>query len=433
MPWVLRPCGAAAIRLKSARTFPVPPIWFWQRGSMKEKISLRLARRIVLAAQGFAEPKPAGPIDRRHLKRVLARLGLFQIDSVSVLVRAHYMPLFSRLGPYPLDLLDDSAVGRKRLLFEYWAHEASLLPVETYPLMRWRMRRAEQGSGTYGALARFARDKADYVERVFREIEANGPIAASGFDGHKGSGGWWGWSDAKHAFEWLFWAGRITTASREGFQRYYDLPERVLPKAIVEAPEPPAADAHRELLRHSARALGVATDSRPARLFPAVARRREGAHPRAGRGRRAAAGDGRGLDAAGLSAPGCAAAAQRPCARLAVALRSAGLGALAHRAAVRLPLSHRDLHAGREARARLLRAALPARRHARRRASTSRPTGKAGVLQVLSAFAEPGAPPETAAALIGELRSMASWLGLERVEISRNGDLAPALADAATV
>ena len=228
---------------------------------MKEKISLRLARRIVLAAQGFAEPKPAGPIDRRHLKRVLARLGLFQIDSVSVLVRAHYMPLFSRLGPYPLGLLDDNAGGRKRLMFEYWAHEASLLPVETYPLMRWRMRRAERGSGTYGALARFARDKADYVERVFREIEANGPLAASGFDGNKGSGGWWGWSDAKHAFEYLFWAGRITTSSREGFQRYYDLPERVLPKAIVEAPEPSAADAHRELLRHSARALGVATSA----------------------------------------------------------------------------------------------------------------------------------------------------------------------------
>src|SRR5436190_131862 len=127
---------------------------------MKEKISLKLARRIVLAAQGFAEPKPAGPIDRRYLKRVLARLGLF-------------------------------------------------------------------------------------------EIEANGPVDASGFDGNKGSGGWWGWSDAKHAFEYLFWAGRITTSSREGFQRYYDLPELVLPKAIVEAAEPVAADAHRELLRHS--------------------------------------------------------------------------------------------------------------------------------------------------------------------------------------
>ena len=363
MPLTFRPCGAPAIRLKSARTIPVAPIRL-AKGRMKEKISLKLARRIVLAAQGFAEHKPAGPIDRRHLKRVLARLGLFQIDFVSVLVRAHYMPLFSRLGPYPLNLLDDNAAGRKRLLFEYWAHEASLLPVETYPLMRWRMRRAEQGSGTYGALARFARDKADYVERVFREIEANGPLAASGFDGHKGSGGWWGWSDAKHAFEYLFWAGRITTASREGFQRYYDLPERVLPKAIVEAPEPSAADAHRELLRRSARALGVATISRSARLFPAVAGRREGPHSRTGRGRRVAAGA---RSKAGRSRPictrmpGCRAACMR---RLAVALRSAGLGARPHRAPVRLPLPHRDLHAGRQARAWLLRAAVPARRYA---------------------------------------------------------------------
>ena len=153
---------------------------------MKEKISLKLARRIVLAAQGFADPRPAGPIDRRHLRRVLARLGLFQIDSVSVLVRAHYMPMFSRLGPYPLGLLEDSAGGRKRLLFEYWAHEASLLPIETWPLMRWRMRRAARGVGIYGQIARFGRERADYVERVFREIEANGPIAASGFEGHKG-------------------------------------------------------------------------------------------------------------------------------------------------------------------------------------------------------------------------------------------------------
>ncbi len=98
---------------------------------MKEKISLALARRVAIAAQGLAEPRPAGPITRRHLAKVLDRLGLLQIDSVSAVVRAHYMPLFSRLGPYPLSLLDDAAApGRKRMLFEYWAHEASLLPLE---------------------------------------------------------------------------------------------------------------------------------------------------------------------------------------------------------------------------------------------------------------------------------------------------------------
>ena len=216
---------------------------------------------------------PAGPTDRRHLKRVLARLGLFQIDSVSVLVRAHYMPLFSRLGPYPLDLLDDSASGRKRLLFEYWAHEASLLPVETWPLMRWRMRRAERGDRHLRrARAGSAASKADYVERVFREIEANGPLAASGFDGHKGSGGWWGWSDAKHAFEWLFWAGRITTAAREAFERYYDLPERVLPAAVVERAGAFGRGCASRVAAHFRARARRRHASRPARLFPAAAR-----------------------------------------------------------------------------------------------------------------------------------------------------------------
>src|SRR5262249_37449101 len=135
---------------------------------MTEKISLKQARRIVLAAQGFAEPRPKGAADRRHLKKVLARNGLLQMDSVNVLVRAHYMPMFSRLGPYPLDLIDGHAKGRKRLLFEYWAHEASLLPVETWPLMRWRMERAARGDRIYKGIASFGRDRADYVAEVFR-------------------------------------------------------------------------------------------------------------------------------------------------------------------------------------------------------------------------------------------------------------------------
>ena len=108
----------------------------------KEKISLPLARRIALAAQGFDQARPTNPINRGHLNRTLSRIGLLQIDSVSAVVRAHYMPLFSRLGPYPTALLDDAMAGRKRLLFEYWAHEASLLPLELWPLMQWRMRRA---------------------------------------------------------------------------------------------------------------------------------------------------------------------------------------------------------------------------------------------------------------------------------------------------
>ncbi|MGB3389660.1 MAG: crosslink repair DNA glycosylase YcaQ family protein, partial [Pseudaminobacter sp.] len=216
---------------------------------MKETISAAMARRIALAAQGFTDPRPKGMIDRRHINRVLSRIGLFQIDSVSVVVRAHYMPLFSRLGPYPLALLDNAASGRKRSLFEYWAHEASFLPVETYPLMRWRMERAARHEEIYGGLAKWARANTGLIGDIYKEVATRGPVTASDIDGAKGSGGWWGWSDEKHAFEWLFWAGRITTAWRRGFERVYDLPERVLPASVVNAPVPAAADAQRDLLR----------------------------------------------------------------------------------------------------------------------------------------------------------------------------------------
>ncbi|RUY60850.1 crosslink repair DNA glycosylase YcaQ family protein, partial [Mesorhizobium sp. M7A.F.Ca.CA.001.05.1.1] len=129
---------------------------------MKEKISLPMARRIALAAQGFLDPRPTGTPDRRHFARTLSRTGLLQIDSVSAVVRAHYMPLYSRLGPYPFSLLDNAAVTRKRMVFEYWAHEASFLPVETYPLMRWRMQRAERGEEMYLGLAKWGREHAAY-------------------------------------------------------------------------------------------------------------------------------------------------------------------------------------------------------------------------------------------------------------------------------
>ncbi|TIT77577.1 MAG: winged helix-turn-helix domain-containing protein, partial [Mesorhizobium sp.] len=195
---------------------------------MKDKISLRTARRIALGAQGFLDPRPGGEPNRRHLARVLSRTGLLQIDSVSAVVRAHYMPLYSRLGPYPLSLLDNAALTRRRAVFEYWAHEASFLPVETYPLMRWRMQRAERGEEMYLGLAKWGRERKEMIDEIYGQVAERGPIAASDIEGHKGNGGWWGWSEAKHAFEWLFWAGRITTAYRRGFERYYDLPERVL-------------------------------------------------------------------------------------------------------------------------------------------------------------------------------------------------------------
>jgi uncharacterized protein YcaQ len=397
---------------------------------MKEKISLAMARRIALAAQGFADVRPNSTPDRRHLARVLARTGLLQIDSVSAVVRAHYMPLYSRLGPYPLALLDNAAVTRKRRVFEYWAHEASFLPVETYPLMRWRMERAERGEEMYNGLAKWGRERAAYIEDIYREVVSRGPIAASALEGQKGSGGWWGWSDAKHAFEWLFWAGRITTASRRGFERLYDLPERVLPPATLALPVPAPEDAHRELLRISARAHGVATagDLRDYfRLSPADIKGRieelveagdllpvrvEGwdkpayLHKDARFPRK--------IEARALLAPFDPVVFERA--------RTERLFDFRYRIEIYTPAEKRQYGYY------VLPFLLGERIVARIDLKADRP---AGVLRVHAAYAEPRAPPQTAAELFEELKLMQGWLGLERIEVTPAGDLGSSLANIA--
>ncbi len=230
------------------------------------KISAAAARRIALAAQGFGGARPDGVANLGHVRRAIDRLGLLQIDSVNVLTRAHYLPLFSRLGNYDSDHLDTLAWGRKsrRGLFEFWAHEASLLPLGSQPLWRWRMERAARNEGEgKGKLHQFRREKARYIKEVRREIVDRGPLAASELsNGGPGRGAWWGWSDGKLALEWLFFAGVLTTATRKGtFERVYDLTERVLPASIQALPTPTPEEAQRELLRLSARALGVATET----------------------------------------------------------------------------------------------------------------------------------------------------------------------------
>src|SRR5215467_7761289 len=230
----------------------------------RDKLSNAAARRIALAAQGFAAGRPEGAVNAGHVKRTVDRLGLLQIDSVNVLARAHYLPLFSRLGNYDASHLDRGAWGRKsqRQLFEFWAHEASLLPVTAHPLWRWKMQRMREASDGKGKLLRFARQKARFIDEVRRQLQDRGPLAASDLEnGTRKKGPWWGWSDAKYAMEWLFFAGEVTTATRRGaFERVYDLTERVLPAAVLGLPTPSAEDAQRELLRFSARALGVATE-----------------------------------------------------------------------------------------------------------------------------------------------------------------------------
>lgn len=231
----------------------------------RERVSAREARRIALAAAGFRESRVERPT-ARHLSRVLDRLGLVQIDSVNVLARAHYVPFYSRLGPYDPALLDRAAHARRtRTLFEYWGHEASLIRLDLQPCLRWRMERARAGEGIYPGLAAFGRERRDFVDAALREVAARGPLAARELgaaltEGRRGTGSWWGWSDGKRALEWLFWAGLVTSAGRRGFERLYDLPERVLPAAIVDAPTPEPAEAHRRLIGVAARALGIATE-----------------------------------------------------------------------------------------------------------------------------------------------------------------------------
>jgi len=204
---------------------------------------------------------------RRHeavsvaqLRKGVDRLGLLQIDSVNILVRAQYMPLFSRLGAYQPALLDTLVAAKPKRLFEYWGHEASLLPIDCQPLLRWRMDRALRGQGVWRQLQPFAGEKRGEADALLARIEAEGPLAASDVAGGRAMKGMWVWSDAKHALEWLFWAGRVAaTHRRSSFERVYDLPERVLPRAILQLPTPHGVDARRALLARSARSLGVAT------------------------------------------------------------------------------------------------------------------------------------------------------------------------------
>jgi uncharacterized protein YcaQ len=228
---------------------------------MKATLSLAEARRVVLAAQGFAGARPATVTGSRVLAMVRA-LGVVQIDSVNVLVRSHYLPAFSRLGVYDRALLDRLVYRAPRRLFEYWGHEASLVPIEMRPLLRWRMRRAREGRGMWKNVARVGREQRDLVARVREAIAAGGPMSASDFADGKSTGSWWGWTDTKRAVEFLFWSGEIMAVERRtSFERSYDLTERVLPSLLREEPEQAEDAAQRELVMIAARACGVATEA----------------------------------------------------------------------------------------------------------------------------------------------------------------------------
>lgn len=234
--------------------------------SSDERLSAALARRIALGAQGFADPRPTTRIDARQLRRTIARLGVLQLDSVNVFCRTHYMPLFSRLGPYPRELLDTLAAHtegslRRRELVEYWAHEASLVPMELWPLFRWRMEQAE--GHAWKGVRELAARRPELLSDVLGLVERDGPIRAgeTGIERPaRTPGQMWNWHDGKIALEYLFWSGKITAARRVNFERHYDVPARVVPQAILDRPPLHHDDAQRELVRISAAALGVATE-----------------------------------------------------------------------------------------------------------------------------------------------------------------------------
>lgn len=393
-------------------------------------LSLAQARRIVLAAQGFARPRQKREPTRAVIDDTIRQLGLLQMDSVNVLVRAHYLPLYSRLGPYPRAVLERAAYdGQQRTLFEYWAHEASLLPLSSQPLLRWRMERARAGVGTWKRISRFLHEHAPFVREVLAQLRERGPLGAGDLhDQPTRKKGWWEWSEAKTALECLFWIGEVSTASRRHFERIYDLTERVLPAAILQSPTPAEADAQRALVASAARALGIATESdlrdyfrldlidaraRVAELVESGTLQRmtvEGwrqpayLHVDASRPPR--------IDACALLSPFDPLVWDRK--------RTERLFGFKYRLEIYTP-AHKREHGYY-----VLPLLLDERIVARVDLKSDR---KAGKLRVLAAHMEAGTQPDTvAAALAVELHSLCKWLELDSIIVGRRGRLAAALS-----
>jgi uncharacterized protein YcaQ len=388
------------------------------------EISADRARRIALGALGFAQPRPARAT-AAHVRRTAERLGVVQIDSVNVLVRAQYQPLFSRIGAYDRPALD-ALVFRKRKFFEYWGHEASFLPVETFPLFRWRMERSRRGE-TWGNVRKFGAAEKRYVADVLARVRGEGPLGASAFsaDGLR-SEPWWGWAPGKLALEWLFWCGEVLIANRRNFERLYDIPERVIPAEVLAMPSPPEAEARKRLLVRASRALGVGTARDLADYYrinvpDARALVRELAEEGIVREARVegwrehayldpAAVAPRKVEARALVSPFDPLVWERA--------RTERMFGFRYRIEIYVPPGKR-VH-GYYVLPFLLGERLVAR------VDLKADRARAALL-VQAAYAEPGAPRETAGELAAELREWAAWLGLERVEVAGAGDLAAGL------
>jgi uncharacterized protein YcaQ len=399
------------------------------------KLTADAARRTAVAAQGFAEPKPAGAVTRTHLRRLVSRIQVLQLDSVSVAVRAHYAPVFSRLGPYDRNVLDraawDHSARSPRLLVEYWAHEAALMAVEDWPLMRWRMR--EYQHGRWGT--DIVRKNARLAEDIVGAVAELGPSTAGQIEAHLETeprgrkGPWWDRSDTKWVAEALWASGALTTATRVGFARHYDLTERVLPPEVV-ARQVDDDEAVRELVLRAATALGVATEPDLRDYFRLGAKQAKPAIAEL-----VAQGELVPVEVEGWTAPAYLRAGQL------VPRRDRGTALLCpfdpliffrprvermfqfhYRIEIYTPASKRQF--GYYVWPFLLDGKLVGRVDLKAERA-------ADALNVVGAFTEPGQNAgRVAEALARELLSMASWLGLADVTVGERGDLIGALTAA---
>jgi uncharacterized protein len=388
-------------------------------------LSRAQARRIALVAQGFRDPRHA-KATMRTFDRTLRRTGVLQIDSVNVLQRAHYMPLFSRMGPYDVDLLRRASERNPRRLVEYWAHVAAFMPVDLWPHMRHRMRSYEERGHEWVAI----RHNPELVDSLIAEVTERGASTPRDLDDglprkkvHWG----WNWSDTKKVLEYLFASGRLAVAGRnQHFERLYDLPERVIPREHLETPEPTVLEASMELLRRAAVSHGVGTEfdlrdyyrMRPELTTPALEALVEAGevlpvqvegrahtsylHKDAALPRR--------VHARALLSPFDPLVWERA--------RTEHLFDFHYRIEIYTP-AHKRVHGYY-----VLPFLLGERIAARVDLKADR---KEGVVRVHGAYAEPGAPDETADELAAELFDLAGWLGLDGVAVEPRGDLADAL------
>ena len=396
---------------------------------MTARLRADQVRRTVLGAQGFARPRPSGAVTVRHAAAFLDRVAAIQLDSVNVIARAHELTLFARFGDHPRDLADRLvAAGRG---FEFWGHEASIIDVALQPALRWRMEEAKRGQ-MWGGLVEIAREQPAYVDRVRAAVRDRGPISARHLEdrGTKPDH-MWGWDRGKKALEYLFWTGEITAWRTANFERVYDLTERALPRAIVEARTPDERDARKTLLVRAARAFGVAT---AADLADAFRQKRPAVRPLVAElvedgALEEVAVEGwrtpayripgtpvpRAVDACALLTPFDSVMWERD--------RVERIFDFRYRIEIYVPAPKRTYGYY------VLPFLLGDRMVARVDAKADR---KGGALLLPGAWGEPGIDvDEVTTALAGEAVSLARFLGLDRVEVGRRGDLASSLRRAA--